>query len=64
MMWSVINYSYDPLPLEFATKKNITEISELMPDGSWKKLKFTQKNNKIIIARRLEPAEFSILILK
>ena len=64
MMWSIINYSYDPLPLEFATKKKITKISELMPNGSYRDLKFTLKNNKLMIDRSLEPAEFSIIILK
>ena len=64
MMWSVINYSYDPLPLEFASNRKISRIFELMPDGSYRNLKFSINSNKIKIDRQLEPAEFSILILQ
>ena len=65
MLWSIINYSYDPLNLEFATRKQINKILELMPDGSYKEIKFTLKNNKLALKRKaLEPGEFAIIVLE
>ena len=64
MMWTAVNYSYDPLPLEFSTCRKISKISELMPDGSYRELDFIFEDGKLTIEQKLEPAEFSILILE
>jgi hypothetical protein len=36
-----------------------------MPDGSYKEVKFTLKNNKLALKRKaLEPGEFAIIVLE
>ena len=64
LLWTAVNYSYDPLPLEFASNIKAAKILELMPDGSYRNVDFVQQSSKISINKELEPAEFSILVIE
>jgi len=59
----VFNYSYDPLELEIEVERMPGKIFELMPEGDFREVEFARKENRIVIPRSLEPAQYAILKL-
>ena len=60
-LMAAVNYSFDPMEeCLFEMRESPEEILHLQPNGSWKKVSFSVRENRITIPVRLECAEVAI----
>lgn len=64
-LMAAVNYSFDPMEeCLFEISEPPKEIRHLDSDGSWKKVLFTIRGNRIMIPVRLECAEVAIFMIR
>lgn len=63
-LFTAINYGYDALPLELTVNCKVNKIMELQGDGGYIELDFTQDGDQLKIARTLEAAQLSVMVIE
>ena len=63
-LYTAINYGYDALPLELTVNCKVNKIMELQGDGGYIALDFTQEGDQLKIARTLEAAQLSVMVIE